>query len=89
MESLRTKQKLSQVQELDPKSIEKAIELLFSNFEALDGKIKHLMVLNIVNQVKIEKDCIVIAVKNPTRKPSVNQGSNCSTVKKSGSSGEI
>ncbi len=74
MESLQMKQKIFQSQELDPKSIEKAIELLFENFEALDGKVKHLMVLNIIDQVKIEKDCIVIAVKNPTRKSTVNQG---------------
>ncbi|MBI2603498.1 MAG: recombinase family protein [Deltaproteobacteria bacterium] len=73
IESLQTRQK-TQIQNLDPKRIEKAIEDLIANFDILDGRCKHLMISSIVDRVDIKRDSIGIAIKNPLNQLDVNQG---------------
>lgn len=74
IESLKTRQKTVEFQNIDPKNIEKAIESLVANFASLDGHCKHLMISSIVDRVEIKRDSIGISLKNPFKSPDVNHG---------------
>lgn len=74
IESLKTRQRTFQYQQLDHKNIELALKKLMANFETLSGRSKHLMISSIVDRVDINKDAIVIAIKNPQNQLGVNQG---------------
>lgn len=53
----------AEFQDIDPQSLESAIDNLMANFKTLDGGFKHLMISIIVDGIEIKRDSIGIFLK--------------------------